>query len=156
MGAEGRSASHGIGGMPAAGEAHAKVVDMRDDLFEELGDVVVVQLVDDLAPVALADDEAEVAQRPKLMRDGRALHVDRGRELVDRRRTGVQAREDPQPARRRKRLDALRRRTRERRVDQHALQVGMVVAVGHLVCTIAERMLSYAATQNALAVEVRP
>ena len=43
---------------------------MRDDLLEHLGNVVVVQRVDDLAPVATADDQPEVAHQPELMRDG--------------------------------------------------------------------------------------
>ena len=62
------------------------MLDVRDDLLEQVGDVVVVELVDDLAAVALAGDEPEVAQQPQLVRDRRALHADRLRELVDRRR----------------------------------------------------------------------
>ena len=41
---------------------------MRDDLLEHLGDVVVVQRVNDLAPVAAADDQPEVAHQPRAMR----------------------------------------------------------------------------------------
>ena len=126
------SGSEGVGRAVAAGEARADVVDVRDDLFEQLGDVVVVQLVDDLASVALPDDEPEMAQRPKLMRDRRALHGDRRGELVDRRRARMQAGEDPQSARSRQRLDAVGRGASERRVIQHAPQIGMGIAVSHL------------------------
>jgi hypothetical protein len=40
-------------GAISAREAESDVVDVRDDLFEQLTDVVVVQLVDHPAPVAL-------------------------------------------------------------------------------------------------------
>ena len=89
------------------------MLDVADDLLEQVGDVVVVELVDDLAPVAAAGHEPEVAQQPELVRDGRALHPDRERDLVHRGRARVQASEDPQPARRRQRLDAVRGDLRE-------------------------------------------
>jgi hypothetical protein len=73
------------------GQAEANVLDVRDDLFEQLGDVVVVQLVDDLATVTPPDNETEVTQVPKLVRDRGALHGDAAGELVHRRRRGVQA-----------------------------------------------------------------
>lgn len=37
------------------------MIDVRDDLLEHVDDVVVVELVDDLAPLPVADDEPEVA-----------------------------------------------------------------------------------------------
>jgi uncharacterized protein YbjT (DUF2867 family) len=47
------------------------VVDVGDDLLEQLSDVVVVQLVDHPAPVALADHQPEMAKQPQLMRHRR-------------------------------------------------------------------------------------
>jgi hypothetical protein len=44
-----------------AGEAGAEMLDVRDGLFEQLTDVVVVEVVDDAPPVAATDDEPEVA-----------------------------------------------------------------------------------------------
>src|SRR4051812_16772237 len=85
---------------------------------EQLGDVVVVELVDDLTTRAPARHEPEVAQQPKLVRDRRALHRDRDRDLVHRRRARVQAGEDAQPARGRQRLDAVGRHLREAVVAQ--------------------------------------
>ena len=73
---------------PAWPEAH--VLDVADDLVEQVGDMVVVELVDDAAPVAAADHEPEMAQQPELVRDGRALHADRERDLADRGRARVQ------------------------------------------------------------------
>jgi hypothetical protein len=49
------------------------VVDVGDDLLEHLGNVVVVELVDDLAAVPAPGDEPQVAQQPQLMGDRRGL-----------------------------------------------------------------------------------
>ena len=51
-------------------EAEAQVVDVVDGLVEQFGDVVVVQGVDDGPAVALAGDQAEVAQQPQLVGAG--------------------------------------------------------------------------------------
>ena len=80
---------------------------MADGLAEELGDVVVVEVIDDPAPLPLAEDEPQVAEDSKLMGDGGGLHLDRGRELVDACRTVPQATEDAHPARRRERLHGI-------------------------------------------------
>ena len=52
-------------------------------------DVIVVQRVDHLAPIALAHDEAEVTQHAELLGDGRLPHPDLARELPDRARAGT-------------------------------------------------------------------
>ena len=113
-----------------AGEAEAHVLDVGDDLFEQLGDVVVVELVDDLAPIALTGDQAKVAQQPQLVRDRGALHPDRAGDVVDRGRAGVQPREDAQAARRGQSLQPLGRRAGVAGVADEAGEVGGTV--GHL------------------------
>ena len=57
------------------------MLDVEDGLVEQVGHVRVVQGVDDAAPAPLPDDEAEMAKDSQLVRDGRLLHADRGREL---------------------------------------------------------------------------
>ena len=43
------------------------MLDVKDGLVEQLGDVRVVQSVDDVLAPALADDKADVAQLAQLM-----------------------------------------------------------------------------------------
>src|SRR3954447_11210973 len=62
-----------LGGLLAAGQAEADVLDMGHDLFQQVGDVVVVELVDDLAAITLAGHQPQMSQEPELMRDGGAL-----------------------------------------------------------------------------------
>ncbi len=75
------------------------MLDVKNRLVEKLGDVVVVQAVDDASAGASSGDEAEGAQQPKLMRDSRLRHSDVLGEVVDRRRPAAQSRENQQPAR---------------------------------------------------------
>ena len=100
---------------------------VRDHLAQQLGDVIVIELVHDLTAVTPAGHQAEVPEQPELMGDRGALHPDRLGEDVDRRRPGVQAGEDPQPARGRQRLDAVRGGAREVLVVE---QPGDVVVIG--------------------------
>lgn len=72
---------------------------MGDGLFEQLADVVVVQVIDDLAAVAATDHEPQMPQHAQLVRHRGGLHPDDRRKLVDRAGTGVQPPEDSQPAR---------------------------------------------------------
>jgi len=65
---------------------------VRDRLVQQGADMSVVQRVDHLAPVALADDETEVAQHPQLLGDGRLSHPDLARELSDRAGASTKAR----------------------------------------------------------------
>lgn len=63
-----RGSDRARGGLAeVAGDPEADVLDMRHRLGKQLADVVVVQLVDDLAPVALTHDQTEMAQYPQLM-----------------------------------------------------------------------------------------
>ena len=113
-----------------AGEPEPDVLDVPEHLLEQLGDVVVVELVDDAAAGALADDEAEVAEHAELVRDRRRVHPDGGRDLGDRRGAVVQAGEDPQPARRGERLEAVGGGARVGLVVEQAGDVGGV-AMAH-------------------------
>ena len=70
------------------------MLDVRGNLFEQLSEVVVVQLVADLAAAALACHEPEMTKQAKLMRHAE-LHVDTRRDLIYSRRSRVQASEDP-------------------------------------------------------------
>ena len=71
----GRWPGHGSGlrqfaGGGGPGQAGANVLDMRDGLLEQFPDMIVVEVIDDAAPIPMADDQPEVAQETKLMRDG--------------------------------------------------------------------------------------
>ena len=59
------------------------MLDVKNRLVEQVGYVGVVQGVDSLSAAALADNEAEMSQQPKLVRHGRLLHVDCRCELTD-------------------------------------------------------------------------
>ena len=85
---------------------------MRDRLGQQGTDVIVVQRIDHLPPVALAHHKTEVAEDPQLLRDGRLSHLDLARELADRARARTEATQDPHPARGRERLHRLRDRSR--------------------------------------------
>ena len=119
-----------MAGVGAPGQAESHVIDVPDDLFEQLGHVVVVQFVDDVSAVALAEDETEVAQQAKLMGNGGGLHPDGLRDLGHRRGPRVQSRKDAQPAGSRQRLDALGGCARESRVVEQPVDAGVFAAVG--------------------------
>ena len=114
----------------AAGEPEPDVLDVPEHLLEQVGDVVVVELVDHAAAGALPDDQAEVAQDAELVGDRRGVHPDGGRDLRHRRGAVVEAREDPQPARRGERLEAVGGGARVGLVVEQAGDVG-AVAVAH-------------------------
>jgi hypothetical protein len=60
-----------------------EVFDVVHGLVEEVGDVGVVECVDDRPSATLADDEAEVTENAELVRDGGRLHFNDLREVVD-------------------------------------------------------------------------
>ena len=93
------------------------MLDVINRLVEQLGDVVVVQAVDDASAGASSRDEPEGAQQPKLMRDSRLRHSHILSKVVDRDRPTAQSRENqqpgsdwPTPARLRRRRQRSRRR----------------------------------------------
>jgi hypothetical protein len=51
------------------------MLDVRDALFEQFADVVVVEVAEEPSAVALSDDQSEVAQQPQLMGDRRRRHA---------------------------------------------------------------------------------
>jgi hypothetical protein len=59
------------------------VLDVVDGLLEKHADVAVVEGVDDAAPFAFADDEAEVTEDPELVGDGGLFHRHRDSEFAD-------------------------------------------------------------------------
>ena len=118
-----------LAGGSRAGEPRADVLDVPDGLFEQLADMVVVQVVDDAATVATADHEPEVAQHPQLVGHRRGLHAHRIRELADRARAGVQTAEDEHAARGGKGLHGLGDHRGEVRVEFGG--GALVVSVGH-------------------------
>lgn len=87
--------------------ATAAVLDVGERLLQEIGDVRVVQGVEDVAPAALANDEPEMAQHPQLVGDRGLLHLQRVGQLTDAAGAVDQAREDLDPAARRERLHDL-------------------------------------------------
>jgi hypothetical protein len=106
------------------------MLDVVDRLLEQVGDVRVMQGVDDGAPASLADDESEVAEEAQLVRDRRAFHLDGCGKLVDRAGTVAEAAEDTHPARSRQRLHCLRDLVRGRRIERRGCCV-LGRAVGH-------------------------
>ena len=87
--------------------AESDVLDVVDGLVEQVGDVGVVERVDDGPSAAVADDEAEMAEDAELVGDGRLFHLDRVGELADGSRRFAEAAEDADTARRRERLHRL-------------------------------------------------
>jgi len=65
------------------GCGESDVFDVVDGLVEQVGDVVVVERVDGMSSLTLADDEVEVAEDAELVRDGGLLHLDRLCEFAD-------------------------------------------------------------------------
>ncbi len=72
---------------------------MRDSLGQQNAHVLVVQGVDDVPALALANDQAEMAKHPKLLGDGRLLHLNVLRQLANGARTSTQPAQDPHAAR---------------------------------------------------------
>src|SRR3954470_18339134 len=124
-------------------ESRSEVLDVRDGLFEQLADVVVVEVVDDAATVAVPDDKSEVTEQPQLVRDCGRLHLHGLRELVDGARTSLEPAEYADAAGRRERLHRLRDDAGERRVQPVAASVRL--SVGHHV-SLAEQLLRPTAT----------
>lgn len=85
----------GFGG--GVGEAETQVFDVVKGLVEEFRDVLVVEGVDDRAALAGARDQAEVAQKPKLMGAGGLFHADRDDQFGGRAGTFTQVGQDEQP-----------------------------------------------------------
>ena len=107
----------------AFGVAEAKVFDMEDGLFEQVGDVGVVKGVDDAAAAPFADHEAEVTQDTQLLRDGGAFHRYRLGKFADRAWALAEAAEDAHPARGRERLHRLRNLARGGGVEFAAMRL---------------------------------
>ncbi len=105
---------------------------MRDSLVEQVGDMRVVQRVDDLATVPLADHETELAEEAELVRHRRLLHPDRSSKLTDRARRAAQPSEDQHAAGRRQGLHRVGNLPRRVRVEIPAAGVSMK-AVTHAV-----------------------
>ncbi len=75
-------------------DAHAQVLDVVEGLVEEFGDVVVVEGVDDRAPLTFACDQSEVAQQAELVGAGGCFHADGFREVTDRARAFLEPGQD--------------------------------------------------------------
>jgi len=82
-------------------QVEAEMLSVVDRLVQEHRDMAVVQGVNHGPAVALAGDQAEMAQHPELMGDGRLLHPDHGGKLGDGNRALAEPAQDAQPARRR-------------------------------------------------------
>lgn len=85
---------------------------VEDCLVEQIGNVGVVEGVHDVSAAPLADNEAEMSQHPKLMRDRRLLHRDGRGELTDRAGRLPKPTENTDPARCRQRLHCVGHLTR--------------------------------------------
>jgi hypothetical protein len=59
------------------------VLEVTQCLIEEDRDMRVMKLIDRLAPRTIADDEAQAAQYPQLLRDRRLRHHNSGAQLSD-------------------------------------------------------------------------
>lgn len=69
---------------------------VKEGLLQELGDVVVVQRVDDGTTVALAGDQSQVAQQAQLVGAGGGFHADGVGEVADRAGAFLEPGEDVQ------------------------------------------------------------
>ena len=115
------------------GETETQVLGVRDGLAQQRTDVIIVQRVDHLPAIALADHEPEVAKHPELLRDRGLSHAEVAGEVADRTGAGPEAAEDPHPARRRERLHRLGDRARgigrqEREVRLCAMSHARIIA----------------------------
>ena len=96
------------------------MLDVEDRLVEQLGDVGVMQVIDDVLATALADDEAEMPKLPELVRDSGWLHPHRVGKLTDRARTLLQPAEDLHAARGRQHPHAVSDSLRNVRIERGA------------------------------------
>lgn len=106
------------------------MLDVKDRLVKQLGDMRVMQVIDDLLTAALADDEAKMAQLPELMGDRRGLHANRVGKLAHRARPLPQAPENLHTTGRREDLHTLGNQTRGLRVERRGLR-GPLHSVTH-------------------------
>lgn len=104
------------------------MLNMKDHLVEKLGDVGIVQPVNDLLATPLADYEPELAERAQLVRNRRSLHVDCFCQCAYRARSFLQPTQYLHPARRSEHLHPFRHRPRQVSVDHIG---GVVGAVAH-------------------------
>jgi len=63
------------------------VLDVVQRLIQEVGNVRVMERVDDAAAAPLADDEPQVTEQAQLVGDRRSLHTDRLGERIHRTRS---------------------------------------------------------------------
>lgn len=80
-------------------EAEPQVLDVEEGLFQKLGDVAVVEGVDDGAATAFPGDEPEIAQQAELVGAGGGFHAHSIGEVAYRARAFLEAGEDVQPRR---------------------------------------------------------
>ncbi len=83
------------------------MLDVNDLLVDQFGDARVMQVIDDVLATALADDEAEMAKLPELMRHSGRLHPHRIETLTDRAGPLLQPAQDLHTARSRQHPHAL-------------------------------------------------
>jgi len=124
----------------------ADVLDVVQRLIEEVGNVRVVQCVDDTSAASLADDEPQMAEQAQLVRDRRGLHADRLGESVHRARSLAQASEDADATWCRQRLHRLGDLLGRPRVHRRASRAP-INAVGHSEM-IAEALFSYSGEES--------
>jgi hypothetical protein len=94
------------------------VLDVVQRLIQEVGNVRVMERVDNTAAASFADDKPKVTEQTQLMRDRRGLHSDRLGKIVHRAGPLSQPAEDADTARRRQRLHRLGYLDGSRRIDR--------------------------------------
>ena len=104
-------------GLPAVTEIKLAMLDMADRGLQQLSDVVVVEVIEHLTPVAMADHEPEVPKHPQLLGDRRGRHLDRGGELVNTDGPTLQLTEDAYAAWSRESLHRISDRLRETGIE---------------------------------------
>ena len=93
------------------------MLDVKDGLVEQLGDVVVMQRVDDAAALPVADHKTEVTQLTQLVRNRGGLHPNRVGEITDRARAVPEAPKDLHAAGRGQHLHAIGHQSGQLAVD---------------------------------------
>ena len=107
-----------------------QVLNVADGLLEQLGDVFVVELVDDVAALSFGVHQPEVPEHTELVGHRRGLHADMFGEVPDRARTAVQTPEDADPARGGQRLHGVGDEPRESVIKRGRLNEAWTVTHG--------------------------
>ncbi len=96
---------------------------MENSLVDQIRNVRIVKRINNRAATSLTHNKPKVSQQPKLMRDRRPFHLDRGGEIVDAAGAFTQPGQNAHPTRGCKRLHRVRHLPRGCQVDDRRTTV---------------------------------